>query len=112
MLSTPASFDATVTAIPGEDGNDITVTKGQAVKFTGAAGTYAYVYQVSDGTDTDVLLAETLTAEPADWATAGVWYTDAAGTTAAPTTFAAGTYYKKMYTNLNKVFAVKVIKVQ
>ena len=112
LVLTPASFDATVTAIPGEDGNDITVTAGQAVKFTATAGTYAYVYLVSDGTDTDVLLAETLTAEPADWATAGVWYTDAAGTTAAPTTFAAGTYYKKMYTNLNKVFAVKVIKVQ
>lgn len=112
LVLTPASFDATVTAIPGEDGNNITVTAGQAVKFTGAAGTYAYVYQVSDGADTNVLLAETLTAEPTDWATAGVWYTDAAGTTAAPTTFAAGTYYKKMYTNLNKVFAVKVIKVQ
>ena len=112
LVLTPASFDATVTAIPGEDGNDIKVTAGQAVKFTGATGTYAYVYQVSDGDDTNVLLAETLTAAPTDWATTGVWYTDAAGTTAAPATFAAGTYYKKMYTNLNKVFAVKVIKVE
>lgn len=112
LVLTPADFVATVTAIPGEDGNDITVAAGEAVKFTGAAGTYAYVYQVSDGADTDVLLAETLTAAPADWSTTGVWFTDAAGTTAAPAAFAAGTYYKKMYTNLNKVFAVKVIKVQ
>ena len=110
LVLTPATFDATVEAIPGEDGNDITVTAGEAVKFTAAAGTYAYVYLVSDGADTDVLLAETLTAAPTGWPTA--WYTDAAGTTAAPTTFAAGTYYKKMYTNLNKVLAVKVIKVQ
>lgn len=110
LVLTPATFDPTVAAIPGEDGNNITVTPGQAVKFTAAAaGTYAYVYQVSDGADTDVLLAETLTTAPTGWPTD--WYTDAAGTTTAPTTFAAGTYYKKMYTNLNKVLAVKVIRV-
>lgn len=112
LVLTPADFAATVTAIPGEDGNDITVTAGQAVKFTASAGIYAYVYLVSDGDDTNVLLAETLTAAPTDWTTEGVWYTDAAGTTAVSATFTAGTYYKKMYTNLNKVLAVKVIKVQ
>lgn len=110
LVLTPATFDATVEAIPGEDGNDITVNVGEAVKFTAAVGTYAYVYLVSDDDDTDVLLAETLTAAPTGWPTD--WYTSAAGTTAAPATFVAGTYYKKMYTNLNKVLAVKVIKVE
>lgn len=81
--------------------------KNTAVKFTPAAGTYAYVYEVSDGDDTEIHTAVTLTAQPTGWPTG--YYTDEA-CTAAATTYADGTYYQK-YTNLNKVYSVKVIKV-
>lgn len=107
--------DATITAVPGADGNNITVAAGSAAKFTGAASTtYAYVYDATPATAPAASYyysAEALTTEPTDWATAGVWYADPNGAAAAPATFAAGTYYKK-YTNLNKVYGVKVIKVQ
>lgn len=114
LVLTEATSDATVTAVPGADGNNITVAAGTAAKFTGAAGTYAYVYDATPATAPAASYyysANALTTEPTDWATAGVWYADPNGATAAPATFAAGTYYKK-YTNLNKVYGVKVIKVQ
>jgi len=113
LVLTKATSDATITAVPGADGNDITVAAGTAAKFTSAAGTYAYVY---DATPAEApaasyyYSANALTTEPTDWATAGVWYADPNGATPAPATFAAGTYYQK-YTNLNKVYGVKVIKV-
>lgn len=114
LVLTEATSDATVTTVPGADGNNITVAAGSAAKFTGATGTYAYVYDATPATAPAASYyysANALTSEPADWATAGVWYADPNGTTAAPASFAAGTYYKK-YTNLNKVYGVKVIKVQ
>ena len=109
-----ASVDATITEIPGADGNDITVTTKTAAKFTPTAGTtYAYVYDATPTPapgSTYYYSAEALTSEPTDWGTAGVWYKDPNGTTAVGT-YADGTYYKK-YTNLNKVYGVKVIKVK
>ena len=113
LTLTPADYDATVTAIPGEDGNNITVSAGQAVKFAATASTtYAYVYQVSEGSAGDVKTTVVLTSEPTDWnASDNVYYTDAACTTKANAAYADGTYYKK-YTDLNNVYAVKVIKVQ
>lgn len=113
IVLTEATSDATITAVPGADGNNITVAAGEAAKFTAAAGNYAYVYDATPATAPAASYyysAEALTTEPADWATTGVWYADPNGATAAPTTFAAGTYYQK-YTNLNKVYGVKVIKV-
>ena len=109
-----ASVDATITEIPGADGNVITVTTKTAAKFTPTAGTtYAYVYDATPTPapgSTYYYSAEALTSEPSDWGTAGVWYKDPNGTTAVDT-YADGTYYKK-YTNLNKVYGVKVIKVK
>ena len=112
LVLTPATFDATIEAIPGEDGNDIVVNAGEAAKFTAAAGTYAFVYQVSAGTATPIITTlANPSAEPTDWAS-GTYFTDAACTTAA-TTFTAGTtYYQHRYDNLNNVYGVKVIKVQ
>ncbi len=109
--SSAAGLDATITAVPGADGNDITVAAGTAAKFSPyASTTYAYVYYTGvDNPDTEYTTAVILTAEPAGWPTG--YYTDEACTTAAPSTFAAGTYYQK-YTNLNKVYGVKVIKIQ
>lgn len=109
LVLTKVTSDATITAIPGVDGNDITVTAGTAAKFTPTAGkTYAYVYDTgTDNADTEYNTAVVLTAQPTDWPTG--YYTDEACTTAA-TTYADGTYYQK-YTNQNKVYGVKVIKV-
>ena len=109
LVLTKATSDATITTVPGADGNDVTVAAGSAAKFTAATGNYAYVYNTgTDEADTEFNTAVNLTSEPADFTTA--YYTDEACTTLA-TTFAAGTYYQK-YTNLNKVYGVKVIKVQ
>ncbi len=101
--------------IPGEDGNNIEVDKGKAAKFTAVTSTYyAYVYEVADAADENVIYPVVLTggSAPADWSTsANVYYTDAACTSAANSDYTAGTYYRK-YTNLNKTLGVKVIKVQ
>ena len=47
LTLTEASSDATVTEIPGEDGNPIGITAGEAASFAATAGTYAYVYKES-----------------------------------------------------------------
>ena len=113
LVLTQASSDATITTVPGADGNNITVNAGEASKFAATANNYAYVYDATPATAPAASYyysAEALTSEPSDWGTSGVWYTDPNGVTAVGT-YADGTYYKK-YTNLNKVYGVKVIKVQ
>ena len=94
---TAATSTATITAIPGEDGNDISVAAGTAASFTPAAGTYAYVY------DTGEYTGEYYATAPAGWPTG--YYTDAKCTTSATGEFAAGTYYKNtptyIYTAIN-----------
>ena len=115
LTLTPATIDATVETIPGEDGNDITVNKGEAAKLSpSSAGTYAYVYDYTSGTPatSDYITAiKGGTEAPTDWNTA-TYYTDAACTNQASGDWsAAATYYRK-YTNLNHTYAVKVIKVQ
>lgn len=85
--TTTANVDATITAIPGVDGNDITpITAGTAAMFTGAANT-TYAYTFDTGTYAGVYLATA----PTDWPTN--YYTNNDLQTAA-TTFSAGTYYK------------------
>ncbi len=109
LVLTKATSDATITTVPGADGNNITVTAGTAAKFGATANTYAYVYNTgTDNADTEYNTAVKLTAEPTGWPTG--YYTDEACTTAA-TTYADGTYYQK-YTNLNKVYGVKIIRVK
>lgn len=113
VILTPATFDATITAIPGEDGNDITVTAGQAVEFNATAGTYAYVYQVSAGASTPVITTCVSATELDGWnASDNIYYTDAACTIKADEAFVANKTYYRKYTDLNNVYAVKVIKVQ
>lgn len=109
LVLTKATSDATITAVLGADGNNITVDAGTAAKFAATANTYAYVYYTgTDNADKEFTTAVKLAAEPTGWPTG--YYTNEACTTAAPDTFEAGTYYQK-YTNLNKVYGVKVIKV-
>jgi len=98
------------TVIPGADDNNLTVTANSAAQFTPAAGkVYAYVYTVSTGTASSVGVKVSLTTAPSDWSNT-LYFTDEACTTAAPETFAAGTYYQKRYTNNNNVYGVKLIR--
>ena len=111
---TSATFDPTITTIPAENGSNITVTAGQAVKFTAeSAKYYAFVYLVSDAADTEIKYPVVLTGTtaPDDWNTSqNVYYTDAECSNPANNDFTAGTYYRK-YTDQNSTYAVKVIKV-
>ncbi|MBR2237217.1 MAG: hypothetical protein IJ887_04985 [Prevotella sp.] len=100
------------TAIPGADGNNITVTANTAFEFTPTAGkVYAYVYTISTGTQKAVGIANTLTTAPADWSTT-LYFTDKDCTTAAPSTFAPGVYYKKTYLDNQNAYGVKIIRVK
>ena len=103
------------TAIPGEDGNDITVAANTTAKFAASASTYyAFVYDVQTGSPTEFNTAVvTSGSAPTDWVVGdgNVYYSDFACTSKVTTAWVAGTYYKK-YTNKNNTYAVKVIKVQ
>ena len=106
---TKATSDASITVVPGADGNDITVDAGSAAEFVPAAGTYAYVYKVADGTAGELYtnIAVATGDDVADY-----YVMNADGTyTAATGTAVEGTYYYKKYTVNNTTFAVKVIKV-
>lgn len=114
---TEATSDATIIAIPGVNGNDITVTAGTAAKFTPATGLYAYVYTVVAPTAAeDIITAVGITAgfdfDAAEAANANdVYYTDDTCTVKATGTAAEdGIYYQK-YKKNNGQYAVKVIKV-
>lgn len=118
--SVVASTENVFTTIPGVDGNPITdIADNTAVRFLPSEGTYAYVYDTgTDNTDTEIHTAVVLTSAPSDWSTVYTsYYTDEGCTETAPATFptlaegASVTYYQK-YTNLNKVYSVKVIKVK
>lgn len=115
-----ATGDETFGTIPGADGNNIpNIAANTAARFLATAGTYAYVYDYTTGSPetSEIHSAVVLSAAPENWSTVySSYYTDEGCTTAAPSTFPAletgktVTYYQK-YTNLNKVYSVKVIKV-
>ena len=101
---TAETSTATITTIPGEDGNNISVNAGEAAEFTPVAPTspatvkyYAYVY------DTGEYTGEYYATAPTDFPTG--YYTDAKCTTNATGDFAPGTYYKNtstyIYTAVN-----------
>ena len=90
LVLTTAASDATITAIPGVDGNNITVTAGQAASFAATAGDYVYVYDTGEWDG----VAVALTASPTGWPTG--YYTDKACNTAATGEFTAKTYYQKV----------------
>ena len=104
--------------IPMADGTSMPVAIHTASRFLPTAGTYAYVYDTgTDNADNEIHTAVVLTAAPSDWAsTYSKYYTNEGCTTTAPSTFPtlgsgeSVTYYQK-YTNLNKVYSVKVIRV-
>ena len=103
--------------IPGPDGNLIEVADGEASKLTVAAGTYAYVYTVTQKSGTDVDKYEAVTpANGADLTDLGYYsrtgeegsYTYTLVTTG---TADGNTIYYDKYTVNDGVYAVKVIKV-
>ncbi len=108
---TKATSDASITAIPGADGNNITVTAKTAAKFTATASTtYAYVYSVSTGTASTYTTAVKFTSKPTGWPTG--FYTDEACSIAAVDgDWVADKFFYQKYTNNNNVYGVKVIKV-
>ena len=112
VVLTSTTITNNVTAVPGADGNDITVDEGTAAKFTPAAGTYAYAYLVQAGTAKTIYTPETLYTRPSDWEQSNLWYVDPDGVTEATGFTSGAVYYKKRYTNLNNVYGVKIIKVQ
>ena len=115
LVLTQGTCDNTITAIPGADGNNITVAAGTASALTVAANTkYAYVYTVSQKTN------ETQKYEVVP-VTVGVtvvtgYYTESGGdytpVTIANTKAADGVTYYDRYTVNDGVYAVKVIKVK
>ena len=116
LTLTEATSDATITAITGEDGNNITVAAGTAAKFAASANTYAYVYDATTGSPAATYIYSAVNfeagaTEPTDWS--GNYWDNPNGEGAAVATFdssSAITYYRR-YTNNNKVYGVKVIKV-
>lgn len=119
-LDYSSSSTTTFANIPGVDGNGVPVETNKASRFKPTASTtYAYVYDATPDPAPDVTFiytARVLTEAPTGseaWSTEDLWYTkNADGSySTAPTTFEAGTYYKK-YTNQNKTYGVKIIKVQ
>lgn len=109
LVLTPQSHDATITSIPGADGNNITITAGDAAVFhPTTAGTYAVVYGVAAGTPTTYNTA-VVPANGTDVSSG--YYTDFACTTPATGTADGSTVYYQQLTNNNTKYAVKVIKV-
>jgi hypothetical protein len=108
VTNVTSTLNTSVTTVPGADGNDIDVDAHTTAKFTPSAGTYAFLYIVSDAADTYYYVPIKGTSQPEGWPTN--FYEDEDGNTAASTFSADKTYYKK-YTNNNTVYGVKVIKV-
>lgn len=109
---TVAEKDATITTIPGVDGNNIDVTAKTAAKFTPAAGTYAFVYDITPTTDpaqTELHTAVTFAAGT-DLTGKG-YYKDEACTDTATGNAEENTVYYQKITNTNRTYAIKVIKV-
>lgn len=109
VVLTTATSDATVTAIPGVDGNEIAVAAGTAAKIEAVAGTYAYVYTVSTGTPSTYNTA-VIPTSGTDLSVG--YYTDFQCTVAASGTADGSSVYYQTLNNNNNVYAVKVITVE
>ena len=114
LVLTQGTCDNTITAIPGADGNNITVAAGTASALTVAANTkYAYVYTVSQKT-TETPKYEVVPVTVDETVVTG-YYTESGGVyteVTTNTTAAVGVTYYDKYTVNNGVYAVKVIKVK
>ncbi|MBR6032593.1 MAG: hypothetical protein IKP36_11660 [Bacteroidaceae bacterium] len=104
--------DPACTSAAGAYADGTYYRKNSAVKFTPSEGTYAYVYEVSDDTDTYLYSAESNASKPSDWTTADTWYKDPDGASAVGDgDFVADKIFYKRYTDRNTTYVVKVINV-
>ncbi|MBR1934403.1 MAG: membrane lipoprotein lipid attachment site-containing protein [Prevotella sp.] len=112
---TPVSggLDLTKTEIPLVDGNKITgLTAGQVALIDNtklSAGTYAFVYETTEGTGTPEVKFQAV--KPASGTDVTSYYTDNNGTTQATGTADGNTTYYAKYTTTTNTYAIKVIKV-
>lgn len=112
---TNADMVANFNTIPGIDENNITITEKTAAKFTPKEGTYAFVYQLTNGKGETFNTA--YTAKGTETVTEGgeVYYTDFDCTEAnkveVGTKLTANKIYYQKITNNNNTYAIKVIKV-
>lgn len=110
-----SEIDNEIEAIPGADGNNISVTKGEASALTVAAGkTYAYVYTVTQpGSGTAKYEAVPASAIEVGTTDVSNYFTyDGTDYTAASGTATADAKYYAKYTVYTATYAVKVIKVK
>ena len=111
-LTTVADKDATITTIPGVDGNNIDVIAKTAAKFTPAAGTYAFVYEITpDPAPAQTELHTAVTFAAGTDLTGKDYYKDEACKDPATGLADGKTVYYQKITNTNKTYAIKVIKV-
>ena len=109
---TKQTLETDFTTIPGVDGNNITVTSGEAASFTPSAGTYAFVYETTTTpAPVETYLYTAVTPAGGTDLSTG-YYTDPNGTSQATGTANGSTVYYQKITNNNKTYAIKVIKVQ
>lgn len=112
-LTTVADKDATITTIPGVDGNNIDVIAKTAAKFTPAAGTYAFVYEITpDPAPAQTELHTAVTFAAGTDLTGKDYYKDEACTDTATGPADGNTVYYQKITNTNRTYAIKVIKVE
>lgn len=107
---TKAKMDATITTIPGVDGNDIKVTAKTAAKFTASAGTYAFVYDTTP-TPSPSETAYYTAVTPKKDTDVTTYFKDPEGKNKATGTADGTTVYYQKITNTNRTYAIKVIKV-
>lgn len=112
LVLDPKNIAANFTTIPGVDGNNITITAGDAALFKAEeTGSYAVVYGVAAGVPTTYNSAISWESEPENWETIRAnLYTDFEMTQSASDFNAKKVYYQKL-TNNNNVYAIKVVKV-
>lgn len=104
-----------ITAIPTEYGKDITVDAGHVAKLADAtAGTYAYVYDATEGKPETTYIFTAVKANGTEIAGDDEYYltpAEGAASIANGQKLTAGQIYYKRYTNNNKTFGVKVVKI-
>lgn len=109
---TKANLITNVNAIPGVDGNNITVDAGTAASFNPSeAGTYAFVYDNTPSPAPEETFLYTAVT-PVNGTNLTNYFKDPNGTIQAEGTADGNTVYYERITNTNRIYAIKVIKVQ
>lgn len=112
---TNATMVTNFNIIPGVDGNNFAITEKTAAKFTPSKGTYAFVYQLTTGTEDTFNTAYKAKGTETVAEGGEEYYTDFECTdakkVAVGTKLTADKIYYQKITNNNNTYAIKVIKV-